>query len=73
MWPSKRERPGMDRTKYPTRTVEVESLGVNPGFRVRGVVQKKGDRARLPVPEAMDLVRRLKATIVEGTELTELL
>jgi hypothetical protein len=61
--------------KYRTRTVEVICIvedPTRPSYRIGGVAQRHGDRGRLPLDDARELMRRRKARIVEGSEKMEL-
>jgi hypothetical protein len=56
-----------------TSTVEIVSLGTNPGYRVGGVVQAAGDRSRCAVGDARHLEATGKARIVPNSEKDEML
>ena len=55
------------------RTVEVRCIAEKgrPSYYANGVPQEMGDRARLPLDDALGLVRAGKATIIDGTEKVE--
>lgn len=62
--------------RFQTKTVEVECIisdPLKPSYRIRGVAQRLGDRSRLPLFDAADLVQRGKARIVPNSEKVELL
>jgi hypothetical protein len=72
---SRFDRPGMERTKYATKTVLVEAITKppTPGFRHLGKAIGFGEQIRVPLDLALDLQRRGKARVIEGTEETVLM
>lgn len=64
------DRPYMNRTKYPVKTVVVAATTKppTPGFRHGGKVIEFDEQVRISLGDAQDLVHRGKARIVEGTE-----
>jgi hypothetical protein len=61
--------------RFPTRTCEIVCTAAKgrPSYCIGGVPQVAGDKTRIPVGDARDLVSRGKARIVEGTEKVEML
>ena len=55
------------------RTIEAECIvkGDAPSYLVGGVRQEAGDKVRLPLADALGLVRSGKAKIIDGTEKVE--
>ena len=55
------------------KTVEIKCIAEKgrPSYYANGVPQEMGDRARLPLGDALGLVRAGKATIIDGTEKVE--
>lgn len=56
-----------------TSTVEVVSLGTNPGYRVNRIQQEAGDRSRCALGDARHLEATGKCRIVPNSEKVEML
>lgn len=66
----------LNRTTNPTTTVEVLCVVTDPtkpSYRVAGIPQRAGDRARLPLGDARFSERIGKCKIVPNTEKVEML